>query len=857
MIEPSNIPEEMQLDSKSLVHIFQYLGDLIGIDPNQVKSMKSALSSAQESFFPIRHHSPASSRYLLDFLKKKPPKLVFLEFPVDVQEELPFIIESDTIPPLAVYSFFKDDHNQLGLNGIFTPNPQIPKKFHAWYPLTQYSPEYVLLAYCKTHGIPVFCIDAPFISIIERQIKQIGPSTTNAVQKYIEPLNEFDAAKSSAFFDQISNYFGNQSMDDIWDLIFEIPGQISSVEEYLEVFMEYCINLRLSTPEKILKQEVILFRENFMSSTIAKIRKKYPKIQAKDVLIITGGLHAVSLPSTMQKPVKIPKYSLQSITSLIPFSYSRISNLSGYSSGNWAPFFYDQVWEKYIESVDSNGSGGFGNSDNSDNSDDSKVSHFYEKAYSEAISTIFHEGRGSGMMLSTADSIAVHQTSRLLASLRFRSFPNVRDIQEALVLCCIKENPATSNLDFQNLIMSYFIGTKIGKISTKYTMVGLQKDFYLKFENFDITLDETQQQIELNLHKSHDRLISTFFWQLDFLELPGFSNFYGNRELHSNTDIFKEKWDLRWTPQIDLALLDKAIYGTTIEECVLNILNEKMSIFQNHVAKNAHFLYLSLKMGLSSQIGPLTKRVQQSVTLDQNFFHLGEAFFTILLIQKVASTIPYTSKLPLNQLIQAHFYSICSELLNNTNPKEEEEEKFVAMVHQITDIVLTNFTLGLNTSVYDSSLVTGYHYSNSYYIKGTLLGARYLLQTQTILQIKQEIENIFNSMFQVKLKFGRLIFGIVTICKNQILFEKDFIQMLVDIIDSIEWEHFLIILPGIRKAFTLLSQRDHENISKKIAGLLGVQKEEVIAEVLITQAIQNSIKKIDARVSEILEKWMM
>ncbi|MHA1610421.1 MAG: DUF5682 family protein [Promethearchaeota archaeon] len=833
-----NVP----LDPDKLIEIFHILGDSIGIDPKKRQVMKSKYEKSKITYFPIRHHSPASSRFLTEYLTLKSPKLVFFEFPSDAQNEISFIAAKDTKPPIALYSFFKDDQNQLGLNGIFTPNLKIPKKFHAWYPLTQYSPEYVLISYCSKKKIPIYCIDAPFLQIAENQLKNSIIPMSGANSHYSEPLNEQSASQMSQFYEILADYFGNQSMEDIWDIIFEIPGQLETTDDYLKVFIEYCINLRLSTPDEIFEKEAIMFRENYMISKIKRLKKKYPKIPDVDILVVTGGLHSVILPQIASKTKVMPKSKLKSITSLIPFSFSRVSNLSGYSSGNWAPYYYNQLWENYLKFH---------------SSASSSSTTFYEETYLESISTIFYESRQNGLLLSTADSIAVHQTSRLLASLRFRTFPNVRDIQEALILCCIKENPQTSNQVFQQIIMAYFIGTKIGAITKKYTKVGVQKDFYHKFENFGIELKDKTLTLELNLHQPKDRLMAEYFWQLDFLEIPGFSNINGTRDINSNFNIFKEKWTMQWSTKIDLKLLEISIYGTTIEECVINILHEKMSLFQNNVAKNASFLFIALKMGLSSQIGPLTNKVQKSVSLDRNFFHLVEAFFTILLIQKIAQTIPYTSSLPLIQLIQAHFYSICSEILNSTNPKVEDEDRLVQMVYQVTEIVLTNFSLGLNTSLYDRSLVTGYQYSNSYYIKGSLLGARYLLQTQTILQIKSEIENIFNSMVSIKLKFGQLIFGIVTVCKNRILFEKEFIQMLIDIIDSISWDQFLIILPGIRKAFTLLSQRDHEDISQKIAKILGVEKEEFMEEIQVTKNIMDSIKKIDKRVFEIIDNWVI
>ena len=66
-----------------------------------------------------------------------------------------------TVPPIAIYSSYRDDDNVLNLNGIQSPAGDIPSRFAVWYPLTPYSPEYVAMQTAtKLHAEVVF-IDLP------------------------------------------------------------------------------------------------------------------------------------------------------------------------------------------------------------------------------------------------------------------------------------------------------------------------------------------------------------------------------------------------------------------------------------------------------------------------------------------------------------------------------------------------------------------------------------------------------------------------------------------------------------------------------------------------------------------------
>jgi hypothetical protein len=77
-------------------------------------------------WFPVRHHSPNTARHLRDALRRRRPRVVFIEGPPDCNALVPFVVHAKTKPPVALYTSFRDDDDRLGLAGSRQP-PTCPR----------------------------------------------------------------------------------------------------------------------------------------------------------------------------------------------------------------------------------------------------------------------------------------------------------------------------------------------------------------------------------------------------------------------------------------------------------------------------------------------------------------------------------------------------------------------------------------------------------------------------------------------------------------------------------------------------------------------------------------------------------
>src|SRR6516164_8316869 len=118
---------------------------MTNLDPAAVARQVDAVLAEPLYWFPVRHHSHTVARHLANALRSRNPKIVFIEGPHEANDLIPFVVDTKTEPPVAIYSSYRDDNNVLGLNGVVSPAADIPARFAVWYPLTAYSPEYVAM----------------------------------------------------------------------------------------------------------------------------------------------------------------------------------------------------------------------------------------------------------------------------------------------------------------------------------------------------------------------------------------------------------------------------------------------------------------------------------------------------------------------------------------------------------------------------------------------------------------------------------------------------------------------------------------------------------------------------------------
>jgi len=125
----------------------------------------------------IRHHGPGSARSVAEALATLRPDLVLIEGPPELDQVLPLVADPAMVPPVAALIYAADQ-------------PWLA----SFYPLAEFSPEWVAFRWAASTGTPVQTIDLPaahsfalHIAAANAQAPAAAPSSPQAPQRPYRP----------------------------------------------------------------------------------------------------------------------------------------------------------------------------------------------------------------------------------------------------------------------------------------------------------------------------------------------------------------------------------------------------------------------------------------------------------------------------------------------------------------------------------------------------------------------------------------------------------------------------------------------------------------------------------------------
>ena len=198
-------------------------------------------------------------------------------------------------------------------------------RYSVWYPLVSYSPEYVAMLAARQVGAQAVFMDLPHYAF-ERPHLPAGDQPQPAPRRDLDEI-----APRSTFYQLLARTAGHRSWNETWDRLFEVPRADWSYEALRREVALFCAAVRATTPAESLKSDGTLARERFMWKTIRETLETL-KIAPADAIVVCGGFHIFLDQNDPHPPPPIPQGSL-SVT-VAPYSYFRISQLSGYGAGN-------------------------------------------------------------------------------------------------------------------------------------------------------------------------------------------------------------------------------------------------------------------------------------------------------------------------------------------------------------------------------------------------------------------------------------------------------------------------------------------------------------------------------------------
>jgi hypothetical protein len=547
--------------------------------------------------FGVRHLSPAGAIHLRAVLDELKPTAVLVEGPADATEQLIHLAHKDTRPPVAVLAYTQERPVRSIL-----------------YPMAAYSPEWIALTWGLKNKATVRFIDLPaevFLQLHEVEHKE-GDEEPKPPPSPDEPrpVSDHTRAYMGDPFEDIARLAGEPDHETWWERHFEHTVEPATYIQQIFHFGHQLRQLRTMDPtDENLIREAYMRRE---IQTVLGLKGHKPE----KVLVVCGAFHASALvkelPAMTDKEVaKLPRAKC-SLT-LMPYSFVRLSSQSGYGAGNHAPGYFHRLFH-------------------------SRDTNKPETLVPAFLSEICREIRSQGQVRSAADVIEAVRLAMTLAALNDSPAPVLRDLRDAALTCLGRGEREVIAKALQEIE----IGTAIGRLPKGILRTSIQDDFYrltedLKLEKY---LSEKKMELELDLREDRyaktpegafrDRNRSTFLHRLGVLGIA-----FGDKEKsRQEAATWKEIWNLKWSPDCEIQLVENALIGETVEMATAIKLSQKLAN-TDRIDKAAQVVKEAVLCELADALENARRRLQAMAVEETGFIELSRA------VAELAEVISY------------------------------------------------------------------------------------------------------------------------------------------------------------------------------------------------------------------------
>ncbi|MCZ4610639.1 DUF5682 family protein [Streptomyces sp. Lzd4kr] len=561
-------------------------GILLGMVDDVDRAVREPLE-----IFPVCHHSPASALAMARRLREKQPKVVYLELCEDMA---PLLTELRNCRlPVAVQAFAGD------VDGF--PADWAPLSVVA--PVTEASAEYQAIAYAlDTPGVELVLVDRSSDHVF--QWDRRGEHGEEAAT----PPEEAEAAlhgeavgveigdlrpRFAELEEHLLRHGKVRHWSEWWHQYVEVPLGDSDHDTYRQVMFLIGSLFRRLAPGEGSRVRVDEDRERYMWTRMRE-HLTATGTDPEDCLYVCGAFHAASRVEEFGVHGGSDTFTISPRTAttwqygLIPSSHAAIEAQFGLAAGSVS--IAATEWAKSLKRTRVKPfrlEGQAGTKKSGKKTAVAAVAPAPQSAVTADKLTgflrrppvldgldeaellgwsvdIVRAARRNGYLASTADAIAVFETSILLAGMRDRAKPTPYDFQDAAVTC-IEKDSVPGRRDVRRLVEIMMGGDRIGQVGYD-SLPPLARDVYDRLAPLELKLEQRGVRRALLDMASRPELqaCSDVLWMLRRLLPQGAARpIMGERGLGERS--IQESWDLALGTH-QRALIELGYEGVSLEQ---------------------------------------------------------------------------------------------------------------------------------------------------------------------------------------------------------------------------------------------------------------------------------------------------
>ena len=389
-------------------------------------------------------------------------------------------------------------------------------RISAFWPFAVFSPEWQALSWAAGHQVPVRFCDLPSSVMLADNAEERGPGGETAPGEGIR-ADPVALLASAAGYDDPERW---------WDDVIEtrLDGQPP-----FAALTEAMAELRAHAPAAPPAEQQ---REARREAHMRQVLRAALKDTTGAVAVVCGAWHAPALAARLP-PASADAALLRGLarrkTALtwVPWTHSRLAAASGYGAGVVSPGWYHHLFT----------------------APDRTIVRWLTK-----VAGVL---RARDLPVSSAHVIEAVRLADTLAVLRGRPLAGLAEVNEAAqAVMCDGDDVAAAYVT-RDLV----VGELLGAVPRSAPTVPLEIDLRARAKTLRFKIDPLEAALALDLRKETDRHRSVLLHRLTVLGIRWGT--VTDDPVHS-TGTFREAWTLRWRPELAVAIIDAALWGTTV-----------------------------------------------------------------------------------------------------------------------------------------------------------------------------------------------------------------------------------------------------------------------------------------------------
>lgn len=779
-------------------------------------------------YYPVRHHSPACAWHLERTIERYRPELILVEGPENANDLISILANPETRAPVALYYAYRDDAGLLRDEQL--PENKLPLENYAcYYPFLDQSPELVALRLAERLGIPARFIDLPYGEILAATQSGAGLRKEETSVSYTS--DSFLAPE--LLWKRVCEKTGTRDFEEFWEKYYEIRGFFLSTEEFVHQMNTWCLLARENTPRGEMQADGCLAREAHMARRIREARQSYGKI-----LVVAGGFHLWGLlhPETEQgERPPIPKDS----QTVYPVRYSEpaADALSGYVSGMPAPAFYRKLWEHL-------------------HTDGADAAETWDSVVLDTIVRCGRRLRAKGQTISAYDEQCALQQARGLASLRNKEAPGLYDLQDAILSAFVKGEANLAGCEPLRLLREINTGNRVGTLCRSDLVPPLVQDFARQCKKYRLRQDSAnRQEVTLEIFsKTRHRSESRFLHQSAFLNC-GYARRDKGPDLLRGTgrNLIREHWICQWSAGVETALVEYAIWGSTLAEASAQLLRRRLAEASQAV-DGAKLLVQGFLMGLGDTADAMAHRLEELLLTDGDFSSLCGACVALNTLDAWQEQYGEKGSYDYPVLLRRCFARILQMLPSMATVDDrgvEAVQENCQLLYEVTarpsfSDLRPVLLEALEELIAQNTIHPALH--------GAALGLLYGGAPEKKDLAVQTAAGYLRGTHDQKLRAASFLQGLFRTARDLLLVDDVQLTSIDALLCELEDEEFIALLPQLRLAFSYFTPTETNRLGRQAAALHG-EKQLHTGNIVVSPADYTCWETIDEWAAQRLEQW--